>query len=196
MENGGWLALYYLSGQAGKELLEEPVQPYGLAWDEYQAQELAAFVRLASEELKKRQIAPATLPAGPDVRVTADLRVYIGPRELQLRPLSKAILLLFLRHPEGIPIKDISDYREELAGYYRRVSRSSDTTLIEQRIRRIINVFEGDITVQISRVNAAVSRLVDGPAQGFYKITGRPGTPKRIPLERSHVVWESTTSPR
>ena len=190
MENCGWLALYYLSEVAGGAQVEEPVQPYGLAWEEYQAQELAAFVRLASEELQKREMAPAALPEGPEVRISPTLRVYIGPDELQLRPLSKAILLLFLKHPEGIPIKDIPDYEEELAGYYRRVSRSDDTALIEQRIRRIINVFEGDITVQISRVNAAIARLVDGPEQGFYKISGRPGTPKRIPLNRSRVVWE------
>ena len=190
MENCGWLALYYLSEVAGEAQVEEPVQPYGLAWEEYQAQELAAFVRLASEELRKRQIAPAALPEGPEVRVSPTLRVYIGPEELQLRPLSKAVLLLFLKHPEGIPLKDISDYQEELAGYYRRVSRSDDASLIEQRIRRIINVFEGDITVQISRVNAAITRLVDRPAQDFYKIVGQPGTPKRIPLDRSRVIWE------
>ena len=190
MDNCGWLALFFLSGAGQESVVEEPVLPYGLSWDEYQAQELVAFVRMASEELQKRQIIPNAFSHGPAVRITRTLRVYIGQEELKLRPLSKTVLLLFLRHPEGIPLKRIGDYREELAGYYRRVSRSDDTALIEQRIRRIINIFEGDITVQIARVNAAVARLVDGPEQQLYKIGGRPGTPKRIPLNRSQVVWE------
>ena len=188
MTDGGWLALYFLTEAGGR--WEEPVQPYGLAWEEYQAQELAAFVRLASEELQKRHIAPVGLRQGPQIRINPALRVYIGPEELQLRPLSKAILLLFLKHPEGIPLKDISDYREELSGFYHRLSRSSDRSLIEQRIQRIINVFEGDLPVQIARVNAAVARLVDAPGQDLYKIAGRPGTPKRIALDRTQVIWE------
>ncbi len=188
MEHCGWLALYFLTGQDGG--LEEPVQPYGLAWEEYQAQELAAFIRLASEELQKRQVTPAALFQLPEIRISPTLRVYIGQKELQLRPLAKAILLLFLKHPEGIPLKQISAYRDQLAGFYRRVTRSDDQSLIDQRIQRIVNIFEGDLPVQIARVNAAVARLVDGSVQSLYKITGRNGSPKRIALDRTRVVWE------
>ena len=190
MDEGAWLALYFLTEAEGR--WEEPVQPYGLAWEEYQAQELAAFVRLASEEFRRRQIAPETIVPHTfaRVRITRTLRVFIGTEELKLRPLSKSVLLLFLKHPEGIPLKQVAEHRDELAGFYRRVSRSDNAALIEQRIQRIVNVFEGDLPVQIARVNAAVARLVDGSVHDLYRIAGPPGMPKRIPLDRSWVVWE------
>ena len=189
----GILALYYLLGRRSD--LEEPGVLYGINWEEQETRDLISFVRLASEELQRREAertadawGPMYGPVPTKVRITRGLRVYIGSKELRIRPMAKAVLLLFIKHPEGIQLKCIADYREELAGYYRRVSRSLDKEVIERSITRILDCFSNDLNVNIARVNAAVETLVDNPIP--YRIDGAAGEAKHIRLDRSLVVWE------
>ncbi len=178
----GWLAIYYLLSVG----LEEPQAPYGVNWEQKETEELLTFVRLALQEVERR--GTVLRPVEQTVRITRGLRVYIGPKELKVRPMAKTVLLLFLRHPEGIPLKDIVDYREELAAFYRRVSRSSEPVEIEKRVLHILDLFNNELNVNIARVNKAVAELVDDAE--IYRIDGPAGQPKRIPLDRKWVVWE------
>ncbi len=195
MENIDWgiLALYYLLGRGGS--LEEPGVPYSINWEEQETRDLISFVRLASEELRRREAerradawGPMYGPAPTKVRITRSLRVYIGTQELRIRPMAKAVLLLFLKHPEGIQLKCIADYREELAGFYRKVSRSQDKDAIERSITRILDCFSNDLNVSITRVNSALGTLMGNAVS--YRIEGAAGEAKHILLDRSLVVWE------
>ena len=195
MENvdGGILALYYLLGRSTG--LEEPGVLYGISWEEQDTWELVSFIRQASRELRRRKASSDAdmpgrymSPSPVSVRITRGYRVYIGPEELKVRPMAKTVLLLFLRHPEGIPLKCIVDYREELTAIYRKVSRSLEPAAIERSIGRILDIFSNDLNVNIARVNAAVETLVNDPVP--YRIEGAPGQVKTILLDRSLVVWE------
>ena len=187
----GILALYFLMDNGHR--LEEPGGLYGISWEEQETQELVSFIRRAEQELRRRR-----MPRGEEgrpygarpmqVRITRGYRIYIGADELKLRPMAKTVLLLFLQHPEGIPLKCIGDHRDELSIYYRRCSRSLDPTVIERSISRILDIFSNDLNVNIARVNAAVDTLVGKASQ--YRIEGAPGHAKTILLDRSLVVWE------
>ena len=183
MTDLGLLAIYFLSRKG----LEEPFNDYGIRWEERETEELISFVRAASEEVRRRGLSPA-IPS-QSVRITQTLRVFIGKKELKIRPMAKSVLLLFLRHPEGIQLKCIADYEKELRGIYRRVSRSSSPAEITTRVSRILDLFNNDLNVNIARVNHALATLVDDT--GLYQITGRAGKPKRIQLDRKWVIWES-----
>jgi hypothetical protein len=50
--------------------------------------------------------------------------------EIKMEPLTKAVYLLFLNHPEGILFKHLPDYRQELANIY----GSSDKCIGNQQI--------------------------------------------------------------
>ncbi|MBR4775208.1 MAG: hypothetical protein IK008_03830 [Bacteroidales bacterium] len=180
----GILALWYLLAE--DSLLEEGGALYGVSLEEQETADLVAFVRRAQEELRRRKT-PPVLPGQP-VRITPALRIYIGEKELKLRPMAKTVLLLFLRHPEGIALKSIGDYREELGNLYRRVSRFQEPEVIERCIGRVVDIFENDFCVNISRVNAAVDALLEDPIP--YRIGGAAGLPKAIPLDRRMVKWE------
>lgn len=196
MEDLGMLALQYLLLR--RQSLEEPGALYGISWEEQETRELVCFVRRATQELRRRRADTAQADGSPQasvydqpvpcVRITRGLRVYIGLEELKLRPMAKTVLLLFLRHPEGIPLKRIADYREELSGYYRRVSRSLEPAAIERSIGRILDCFSNDLNVNIARVNAAVGAVVANPSA--YRIGGTQGGSKSILLDRSLVIWE------
>ncbi len=167
MENvdPGILALRFLLDP--EDLLEERGALYGVNWEEQQTRDLVAFVRRAQEELRKRSTAPPPAVTAPipylPVRITPALRIYIGEQELKLRPMAKTVLLLFLKHPEGIAHKEIADYQEEISALYRRVSRFQEPEAIARCVRRIVDLFENDFSVNVSRVNAAVDALLDDP---------------------------------
>ena len=186
-----WLAIYYLTWRGAGPTLEEGSAP----WDdrpleERETEELLTFVRLALQEVQRRGVpAPGPRPAVP-VRITRGLRIYFGGQELRIRPLCKTVLLLFLRHPEGILLKRIGDHRREMESYYRRLNRSSNPATVEERISRIADIFNNDLNVSISRINAAITDLVNGPSRQQYNIVGAAGMPKAISLDRSLVIWE------
>ena len=174
------LALFFLSFQ-DSWALEEGHVPYGSP-EESEARDLLSFVREASGRY--------AAPVPSEVRITRTLRVYVGTRELKIRPMAKTVLLLFLRHPEGIVLKQISDYRAEMAGYYGRVMRSLDPSDVDRRIQRLLDIFSNELNVNISRVNSALSALVSPTEEKLYRVGGRAGKPKSIPLDRTLVIWE------
>lgn len=180
MTSDALLALFFLSLQ-DSPALEEAGGPYG-ASEEAEARDLLSFIREARERY------PAPSPGL--VRITRDLRVFIGRQELRIRPMAKTVLLLFLRHPEGILLKHISDYRAELAADYSRCMRSPDPEDVNRRIQRLLDIFSNELNVNISRVNAALSALVDPEKTQLYRVSGRAGSPKSIRLDRTLVIWE------
>ena len=178
----GWIALFFLISCH----LEEPSVPYGIDWEEKESAELLQMVQMGMKEIRRRGLHLS----GPssEVRITRAYRVFIGRKEVKLRPMAKSVLLLFLRHPEGLPLKDLADYQSELTAFYRRVSRSSDPGEMEARIARMLDLFNNEINVNIARVNRAVAALVDDAS--YYRIDGAAGHPKRIRLDRKRVIWE------
>ena len=180
MTNDALLALFFLSNQ-GSYALEEGHETYGTA-EESEVRDLLGFVRQARENYRA--------PAPGLVRITRTLRVYIGPDELRIRPMAKTVLLLFLRHPEGILLKHISDYRTEMTADYRRCMRSLDPDVVDRRIQRLMDIFSNELNVNISRVNAALEALVTPEEKQLYRVSGRAGKPKYIPLDRTLVIWE------
>lgn len=181
MTLNSWLALFFFQYIGTQYGLEAPPAAYGSAAEVSEASELAHFIGQATE----RGLVPERPPE--TVRITKEMRIFIGPNELKLRPMSKAVLLLFLLHPEGIPLKSIGDYSEELKRYYGRVTRSDNPAVIGQRVERVLDVFSNELNINLSRVNSAISAL---ECSGDYCVSGTRGKPKSIPLNRSLVIWE------
>ena len=161
------LALLFLQLEGGEELEQVP-QEYGDP-QEWETKELLCFVKKAREELRRRD-----LPPTGSVRITRQ----------------KRILLLFLRHPEGIFLKDIYNYREELYGYYRHVSKSSDPEAISRSVQRLLDICNNELNINISRVNSAINAILDSQEADAYRIRGRAGQRKSIPLPEESVIWE------
>lgn len=174
------LVLFYFLHIAGN-CLESTQAPYSGVAEEADAMEVAQFVQVASA----LEVAPP--PPREILRVTRGLRIYFGQEELQLRPMSKAVLLLFLRHPEGIALKDIGDFREELTRLYSRAARSDDPEKIARSVARVVDIFTNELNVNLSRVKSALSAL---EKEGIYQISGRAGEPKSFKFFKTIVIWE------
>lgn len=181
------LALYYLLG-VNQEQLEAPSVLYGKTVEEQETSELLAFVEMAKRELDRRDTLARQTVGNAQIRITSNLRIFVGTQEVRVRPMAKCVLLLFLKHPEGIVLKEINDYYHELRAFYRRLSRSGSPEAIEQSVQNLIDICNNNLNINISRANSAIAGLVSEP--GLYTIQGPSGHRKSIRLSRSLVVWE------
>ncbi|GEM_PF-2422068 len=113
--------------------------------------------------------------------VNKDCRVVLpdyNEMELDLGgPLHTSLYILFLRHPEGIVIKNISDYIAELEDIYTMVAPNFNTAPVHK-------LEETDrVTQSISKINRVVKSVLPvGNVAEQYSIRGARSKPYAIPL--------------
>ena len=191
-----WLIL---SGHQG--VLEEPAVDYGGMLERMEAAELLELLEKLQERLRAMGITadvPGTMPE-PEVAGPVDLyidRLYTirmsapdGP-VLPLRPLVKALFILFLRHPEGILLKQRDRYRQELEDIYAVISPNTAKEDIRVRIGRLVNLQDNSFSEKASVLNARLEELLPSGMAEDYKIQGYNGHPRRIMLNPLLVHWE------
>ena len=125
-----------------------------------------------------------------------------GNKEIELQPVHKAVYLLFLAHPEGIEFKRLSEYRDELLGYYMKTALSMDKQKIEESVEHLINPLVNAINEKCSRIKNVFLSLMDEYSASYYIISSHaqknfPNSEriwfrrlKVITLPRELVVWE------
>ena len=107
--------------------------------------------------------------------------------EIKMPVLSKVVYFLFLRHPEGIRLKEISDYQNELEELYMTISGRSNLQQMKQSIADLCDAENGSLNQKISRINAAFRENLLTDIALHYSITGPRGEKKRIPLESDKI---------
>ena len=105
--------------------------------------------------------------------------------EIEMTPLPKTLFILFLRHTDGILLKHIHDYKDELLKIYKLLSYKEDFFDIVESINRICNPSDGSINEKISRIKEAFIKKMSIDTAKYYIITGERGQKKEIPLNRS-----------
>jgi hypothetical protein len=111
----------------------------------------------------------------------------LGGLELRLNPKEKALYLLFLNHSEGINLNELQDYKEELKKLYTRFCNQSNPEVIHNAIKFLVNPFENDINVILSRINRKIKEAVGESLLDLYSIKGERGEKKFIKLDRELV---------
>ena len=109
--------------------------------------------------------------------------------EIKMHPLSKALYLLFLRHPEGIMFSDLPNYRDELLHIYGMVSGRDSIDEIRRSIDDMTDPTRNSINEKCSRIKQAFLREFDDSIARNYYITGGRGEAKKILLPREMVTW-------
>lgn len=129
--------------------------------------------------------------------ITKDYRILLPDyqnKEIEMKPLPKAVFLLFLRHPEGITFKCLPDYQAELMDIYKRIKGIKgyliDSQIVQKSVLDVTNPFSNSINEKCARVrNAFISEFDEHIAKHYY-IDGKRGEAKRITLPREMVTWE------
>ena len=127
------------------------------------------------------------------LRITKDYRIYLVDyhnMEIALPILPKAVFLLFLKHPEGIRFKELTDYYSELLQIYLKMRPIGSRKRQEQSVRDITDPRRNSINEKCARIREAFVRNFDDRLAKNYYITGKRGEAKRIMLDKSMIIWE------
>ena len=127
------------------------------------------------------------------ITITKDCTVILTDydnKEVKMEPMTKAVYLLYLRHPEGIAFKHLPDYRKELTDIYNRIKPLGLNDRVLKSIEDVTNPLLNSINEKCSRVKAAFLPLVDVSLADHYYIIGKGGEEKKIILPRNLVIWE------
>lgn len=111
-------------------------------------------------------------------------------KEVKMEPLTKAVYLLYLKHPEGIAFKELPDYRKELAELYTKIKPLGLNDRVIKSIEDVTNPLLNSINEKCSRIKSAILAEVDATLADQYYITGKSGEQKKITLPRKLVIWE------
>ena len=107
--------------------------------------------------------------------ITKDYRIILvdyDNKEVEMTPVHKAVYLLFLNHPEGIEFKKLSEYRDELLGYYMATARLMDKQAITESVDMLVNPLNNSINEKCSRIKNIFLNMMDQYSANFYIISG------------------------
>ena len=127
----------------------------------------------------------------------SEFRLYLPDYknvEIKMTTLPKALYILFLRHPEGIILKQLSDYEPELMKIYQLISNRENLADMSDSVKRMCSPIDQSVNEKISRIREAfVSQISDNYAKHYY-ITGERAKEKVIKIDRSLVSLPDSVS--
>ena len=158
----------------------------------------ADFIRyLSNQPFVEMPIQKQKLESGFLLVIDKDYHIYLTDAEghqiieVKMPSLPKVLYFALLKHPEGLAIKELSDYRDELMEYYREVSYKS---LKEQSIDDLVDSTKNSANEKISRIRNIFEKTLVGyecDVNMFIPI-GKKGEKYKILLDRSCIRWEPT----
>ena len=129
----------------------------------------------------------------PQLVVTEDYKVVLSgekPIEVDMEPLVKAVYLLFLSHPEGIVLKYLPDYQDELTNIYLLLRPYGLTDRVKKSIVDVTNPTQNSINEKCTRIRKTFSSILPKSVARYYAISGKRGEAKKIDLVRANVIWK------
>ena len=175
--------------------LNEPPAPYGKDPEEMECSELLRLytaVRRRMKELGIKEPRAAENSSPERLRITRDYRIFLVERgeEIRLQPLVKTVFIFFLKHPEGVPFKEMETHREELYSIYSRITGRTDIRAISRSIGRLSDTEDNSIHEKCSVLRSRLLSYFDEGVIDRYVISGGYGEPRRISLDRIFIIWE------
>jgi hypothetical protein len=125
------------------------------------------------------------------LEVTADARILLTDygKEVSMLPIDKAVYIFYLRHPEGISIKSLTDHKEELMMLYARVL--GKTKLADKQkasVERLCDPWDNSINEKLSRIRKSFCAEVHESVADNYIIQGARGEERYITLDEELIV--------
>ena len=119
--------------------------------------------------------------------IDSNYRIFLpdyGNMEVKMTTLPKSLFILFLWHPEGIVLKQLSDYEPELMKIYQIISKRENLLDMSDSIKRICSPLDSSVNEKLSRIREAFVRNISEKYAEYYYVTGDRGEKKRIKLNR------------
>jgi hypothetical protein len=107
--------------------------------------------------------------------------------QIAMTPLPKTLFILFLRHPEGIALKMLINYEQELLEIYRLLSCRENYSNMVDSIKYLCNPLESSMHEKLSRIKMAFVKHISIDTAQYYIVSGERGMKWRIELDPSLV---------
>lgn len=114
-----------------------------------------------------------------------------GGREIKMDDKTKALYFLFLRHPEGLCIKDLPQHIEELLDLYQSISGRDNPQAMRKTIENLCDPFQNNANISLSRIKKAFCEAFTPLVAKQYYVDGERGGLRSISLDRKLVTWET-----
>ena len=112
-----------------------------------------------------------------------------GNIEIKLRPLEKTLYFLYLKHPDGIGLSFLCDYKQELYDIYTSLSSIGDLQEMRNRIDEMVNITSNSAAEKISKIKAGFVKAIGIELAKNYYIKGGNGEVKKVLLERDLLIF-------
>lgn len=187
-----WALLFGETDGPMGSFLNEPVADYSAMLEGMEARELLALIEMARQRLTGVDVRQET-STPVHLYIDKNFSIRMGDKdglEMPLRPMVKALFILFLRHPEGILFKQRGRYQKELEEIYGVIAPGVSKDTIIRRVKRLVNLEDNAFSENASVLNAKMGALFPDGLADNYKIQGYNGHPRRILLEPLFVHWK------
>ena len=137
-----------------------------------------------------------SLPFDTMLLVDSSYRIYLVDstgnkltEEIKMPILSKALYFTLLHHNEGVAIKYLSDYKDELQAWYNALSNRKDT---KQSIETLIDPTNNSANEKLSRIRKAFESALENyeDAPDDFIPVGKKTQPYIINLPRTRIFWQ------
>jgi hypothetical protein len=114
-------------------------------------------------------------------------------KEVELSYLTKAVYFLFLKHPEGINLKELGNYQKELLSIYTSVSNQLDYDKMVKSVEDVVNLETKAIYTHLSRIKSAYYKIMDESFAKYYIVSGNGEEDRKVLFDTTSIVWDSNT---
>ena len=185
----------------GEELLKESATPdYAGMLEGMEAAQLLSLLSEARRRLKEMGVEedgvmfPSRGEPSVELYIDGEYHIRLGSphgQEIPFRPLVRALFILFLKHPEGILLKERFNFREELEEIYEVIAPYVDAQDRQRRVRRLTDSEGNAFSENLSVLNATLDRILPPVQSQEFKVQGYNGHPRRVPLSPLKVHWNN-----
>jgi hypothetical protein len=112
-------------------------------------------------------------------------------KEVELSHLTKSVYFLFLKHPEGINLKELSNYKKELLNIYTSVSNQLDYDKMAKSIDDVINIETKAIYTHLSRIKSAFYKIMDASFAKYYIVSGSGEEDRKVLFNAYDIAWNN-----
>ena len=110
-------------------------------------------------------------------------------KTVKMYTMPKTVYVFFLRHPEGVRLKDIGRHKQELMHLYGVLTREGLTpTELEERIDGLLNLQNGNLNQYICRIAEAFRNVLPRKTAQHYIIVGKRNECKKVALDMQKVT--------
>jgi len=110
-------------------------------------------------------------------------------KEVELSHLTKSVYFLFLKHPEGINLKELENFKKELLTIYISVSNQLDHDKMIKSVEDVVNLETKAIYTHLSRIKSAFYKIMDASHANHYVISGNGEENRKVLFNTNAIDW-------